>query len=110
MILKILLTIKNFFVFIYEDTKKDLAAFRSILDGDYTSKYSKEELKAAFDLKEMLKTYWPFFLLLIATACVSWFIAAKYYQNACNSFILAQQAQNPYSSLFPPINFTGKLQ
>lgn len=110
MISKILRAIKDTFSFFIEDTREDFRTLKKIMDGNYKCKYTKEELKQMFNVKEILKTYWPFVVLLLATACVSWFLAAKYYQVACNEIIMANQAVKPLGSAFIPTNLTFPIQ
>lgn len=101
MIRKFFRMIKDVVFFFVEDIKGDFKTLKKILDGEYKSKYTKEDLKQMFNIKEILKTYWPFFLLLLATGCVSWFLAAKYYQIACNDFIVQNYVvDSPINNMF----------
>lgn len=85
--MRLLKPIKDFFEFIYKDTKTDLLFLKKLGEGKTELKFNKEELKELLDVKGFLKENWLFFLIVILAFSVGYNVAAAYYENTCNELI-----------------------
>ena len=84
-------TIKEFFLFIFNDFKTDIQFLYKAFTGKISDEYIKErnkKLVQAFKPIELLKEYWLFFLVVILAFCVGWFIASQYYQAQVNQYLI----------------------
>lgn len=77
-------SIKELWLFLVDDTKKDIAFIKDVVDGNKTLNFSW--LK--FNPLIVIKNYWLFFLIIVLAWSSGWFMASQYYQDLANNFIL----------------------
>ena len=93
--------------FLWDDTKETFSTLWAIITGKAKLKHDRKEL-FKIDWLDMLKTYWPFFIVVILAFCMGYYYSAKVYEDACNKIIADLQYTMP--GLFPTIhNLTTNL-
>ena len=86
--------------FIVDDLKSDAKFLKDLADGKAKIKtYKKEELKEAFNLKTIIKENWTWLCIVFLALVVGWFISAKYHQQMCNEFIVANYIKQNISMM-----------
>jgi hypothetical protein len=88
----------KFFQFIYNDIKSDIKTIKGLASGKINA---REKLNVFFtrcknelSFSQILKEYYPLFIVIILAFCCGWFIAAKYYEVTCNNLIIANLEQS----------------
>ena len=74
---------KDLISFIKEDIKTDILFLRRVWRGEERVEGRMRGIFKDFDFKCLLKSYWPFFLLLILSFCCGYLVASQRYEYIC---------------------------
>ena len=81
--------IATLFKFLFDDLKKDVQTIKEVCGKIRRGESIIDESSLKnFTFYEFLKQNWPLFLCCLMTFLVGWFVAAKYYQNIANTYII----------------------
>lgn len=91
-------------VWIFQDLKEDFLFLFGLITGKRKASLNKEEL-AKFNLVNMLKASWTWYLLIFAALFCGMFLQAQQESNLCNEFIQEELLPSVYEhyGITPPI-------
>ena len=79
--------LKQIIKFLIEDTKSDIKFVKQVIKGENKSKYTLKEF-LNINIGVILKNYWLWYLLIILSLALGYYLATQNLQDACNQHII----------------------